>query len=144
MAPTRPIPTPTESASPSGAALRDAELAPSDIDHINAHATGTDVGDAAEAVAVHRIFGAKVPVSALKGYLSHTLGASGAIESVASIVMMKDGFMAVSKNLDEPDPALPPLDHVLGSARLTPIKIAMNNNFAFGGINTSLIFRTPS
>ncbi|HEX7501154.1 MAG TPA: beta-ketoacyl synthase N-terminal-like domain-containing protein [Polyangia bacterium] len=127
-----------------GAALRDAELAPSDIDHINAHATGTDVGDAAEAVAVHRIFGAKVPVSALKGYLSHTLGASGAIESVASIMMMKDGFMAVSKNLDEPDPALPPLDHVLGSARQTPIKIAMNNNFAFGGINTSLIFRTPS
>lgn len=126
------------------AALRDAELAPSDIDHINAHATGTDVGDAAEAVAVHRIFGAKVPVSALKGYLSHTLGASGAIESVASIMMMKDGFMAVSKNLDEPDPALPPLDHVLGSARQTPIEIAMNNNFAFGGINTSLIFRTPS
>ena len=125
-------------------ALRDAELAPSDIEHINAHATGTDVGDAAEAVAVNRIFGAKVPVSALKGYLSHTLGASGAIESVATIVMMKDGFMAVSKNLDEPDPALPPLDHVLGSARQGPIKIAMNNNFAFGGINTSLIFRTPS
>ena len=125
-------------------ALRDAELAPSDIEHINAHATGTDVGDAAEAVAVNRIFGAKVPVSALKGYLSHTLGASGAIESVATIVMMKDGFMAVSKNLDEPDPALPPLDHVLGSARQGPIRIAMNNNFAFGGINTSLIFRTPS
>jgi 3-oxoacyl-[acyl-carrier-protein] synthase II len=125
-------------------ALRDAELAPSDIEHINAHATGTGVGDAAEAVAVNRIFGAKVPVSALKGYLSHTLGASGAIESVATIVMMKDGFMAVSKNLDEPDPALPPLDHVLGSARQGPIKIAMNNNFAFGGINTSLIFRTPS
>jgi 3-oxoacyl-[acyl-carrier-protein] synthase II len=125
-------------------ALRDAELSPSDIQHINAHATGTDVGDAAEAVAVHRIFGAKVPVSALKGYLSHTLGASGAIESVATIVMMKDGFMAVSKNLDEPDPALPPLDHVLGSARQGPIKIAMNNNFAFGGINTSLIFRALS
>ena len=99
------------------AALRDAELSPSDIEHINAHATGTDVGDAAEAEAVHRIFGAKVPVSALKGYLSHTLGASGAIESVATLVMMRDGFMAVSKNLDEPDPAMPPLDHVLGSPR---------------------------
>jgi len=125
-------------------ALRDAQLAPSDIQHINAHATGTDVGDAAEAVAVHRVFGSKTPVSALKGYLSHTLGASGAIESVATIVMMKEGFMAVSKNLDEPDPALPPLDHVLGSARQGPITIAMNNNFAFGGINTSLIFRAPS
>jgi 3-oxoacyl-[acyl-carrier-protein] synthase II len=126
------------------AALRDAELAPSDIQHINAHATGTDVGDAAEAEAIHRIFGAKVPVSALKGYLSHTLGASGAIESAATIVMMRDGFMAVSKNLDEPDPALPPIDHVLGSARQAPIRIAMNNNFAFGGINTSLVFRALS
>jgi 3-oxoacyl-[acyl-carrier-protein] synthase II len=126
------------------AALRDAELSPSDIQHINAHATGTDVGDAAEAEAVHRIFGAKVPVSALKGYLSHTLGASGAIESVATVLMMRDGFMAVSKNLDEIDPAMPPLDHVLGSARQVAIRIAMNNNFAFGGINTSLVFRALS
>jgi 3-oxoacyl-[acyl-carrier-protein] synthase II len=123
------------------AALRDAGLAPEDIDHINAHATGTDVGDAAEAVAVNRLFGNRVPVSALKGYLSHTLGASGAIESIATLVMMKEGFMAVSKNLDEPDPALPAIDHVLGSARQERIGIAMNNNFAFGGINTSLIFR---
>lgn len=123
------------------AALRDAGLAPEDIDHINAHATGTDVGDAAEAVAVHRLFGNRAPVSALKGYLSHTLGASGAIESIATLVMMKEGFMAVSKNLDEPDPALPAIDHVLGSARQERIGIAMNNNFAFGGINTSLIFR---
>lgn len=126
------------------AALRDAQLSPADVDHINAHATGTDVGDAAEAVAMHRVFGDKVPVSAIKGYLSHTLGASGAIETIATLVMMNEGFMAVSKNLDEPDPALPPLDHVLGSARREPITIAMNNNFAFGGINTSLIFRAPS
>jgi 3-oxoacyl-[acyl-carrier-protein] synthase II len=126
------------------AALRDAELAPGDIEHINAHATGTDVGDAAEGEAVHRIFGDRVPISALKGYLSHTLGASGAIESIATIVMMREGFMAVSKNLDEPDPAIPPLDHVLGSPRHGPIKIAMNNNFAFGGINTSLVFRSLS
>lgn len=126
------------------AALRDAELAPAGIQHINAHATGTDVGDAAEAVAVHRIFGNQVPVSALKGYLSHTLGASGALESIATIIMMQDGFMAASRNLNEPDPALPPLDHVVGSARERPISIAMNNNFAFGGINTSLVFRTCS
>jgi 3-oxoacyl-[acyl-carrier-protein] synthase II len=126
------------------AALRDAELAPADVEHINAHATGTDVGDAAEAEAIHRIFGAKVPVSALKGYLSHTLGASGAIESVATLAMMQDGFMAVSKNLDEPDPALPPIDYVRGDARQGPVRIAMNNNFAFGGINTSLVVRSLS
>jgi len=126
------------------AALRDAELAPTDIDHINAHATGTEIGDAAEAEGVHRIFGSNVPVSALKGYMGHTLGASGALESIATILMMKEGFMVASKNLDEPDPKMPPLDHVLGSARQAPIKIGMNNNFAFGGINTSLVFRTPS
>ncbi len=57
---------------------------------------------------------------------------------------MRDGFMAVSKNLDEPDPALPAVDHVLGSARQERIRVAMNNNFAFGGINTSLIFRALS
>jgi 3-oxoacyl-[acyl-carrier-protein] synthase II len=123
-------------------ALRDAQLAATDIQHVNAHATGTDVGDAAEAIAMHRLFGDKVPISALKGYLSHTLGASGAIESVATLAMMQDGYMAVSKNLEKPDPALPPLDHVLGSPRHGAIKIAMNNNFAFGGINTSLIFRS--
>ena len=125
-------------------ALRDAQLAPTDIQHINAHATGTDVGDAAEAEAIHRIFGAEVPVSGLKGYLSHTLGASGAIESVATMLMMREGFMAVTKNLEEPDPALPPIDHVLGSPRQERVRIAMNNNFAFGGINTSLIFRALS
>jgi 3-oxoacyl-[acyl-carrier-protein] synthase II len=125
-------------------ALKDAEMGPADIQHINAHATGTDVGDAAEAEAVHRIFGATVPVSALKGYLSHTLGASGAIESVATLVMMREGFLAVSKNLEEPDPALPALDHVMGSPRQANLRVAMNNNFAFGGINTSLIFRALS
>jgi 3-oxoacyl-[acyl-carrier-protein] synthase II len=125
-------------------ALRDAGLAPDDIQHINAHATGTDVGDAAEAIAMGRMFGTRVPISALKGYLSHTLGASGAIESVATLAMMQEGYMAVSKNLDEPDPALPPLDHVLGSPRQARITIAMNNNFAFGGINTSIIFRSLS
>jgi 3-oxoacyl-[acyl-carrier-protein] synthase II len=125
-------------------ALRDAELAPQDIQHINAHATGTDVGDAAEAVAMHSIFGTQVPVSALKGYFGHTLGASGAIESIATLLMMKEGFLAVSRNLDEPDPELPPLDHVVGDPRQVKLTTAMNNNFAFGGINTSIIFRALS
>ncbi len=124
-------------------ALRDAELPAEAIEHINAHATGTDIGDAAEALATHKVFGTRVPVSALKGYMGHTLGASGAIESVATLAMLREGFAAASKNLEVPDPELPPLDHVLGAARALPMKIAMNNNFAFGGVNTSLIFGRP-
>jgi len=124
-------------------ALKDANLAPGDIQHVNAHATATDLGDNAEARAIHDVFGDRVPVSALKGYLGHTLGACGAIESIASILMMRDGFMAPTKNLDNPDPELPPLDHVMKTVREAPLDIVMNNNFAFGGINTSLIFSRP-
>ena len=121
------------------AALKQARLNPEDVGHINAHATATDNGDAAEALATHRIFGDKVPVSALKGGMGHTLGASGAIESIATIIMAREGFMSHSLNLDNPDPKLPPLDHVRNQARDAKFKIGVNNNFAFGGINTSLV-----
>lgn len=123
------------------AGLRDAQVNAADIQHINAHATATSVGDAAEAEAVHKLFGSSVPVSAIKGYMGHTLGACGALEAIATLLMMRDGFMVASKNLEHPDPALPPLDHVMGSAREANLRLTMSNNFAFGGINTSLVFR---
>jgi 3-oxoacyl-[acyl-carrier-protein] synthase II len=123
------------------AALRDAQLNPDDIGHINAHATATGVGDAAEAEALHKLFGERVPISALKGYMGHTLGACGALESIAEIIMLNDGFLAASRNLENPDPQFAPLDHVMGGPRERRFKIGMNNNFAFGGINTSLVFR---
>jgi 3-oxoacyl-[acyl-carrier-protein] synthase II len=123
------------------AALADAGLSADAIEHVNAHATATAQGDAAEAEATHKVLGERVPVSALKGYMGHTLGGCGAIESIATIKMMHEGFMAPTRNLEQPDPALAPLGHILGEPREASFSIGMNNNFAFGGINTSLIFR---
>ena len=121
-------------------ALRDAKLNPDDIGYINAHATATDVGDRAEAEATHEIFGDQVPVSSLKGHMGHTLGASGALESIASILMLKEGVLVHTKNLEHPDPENRPLDHIMGAPRERRVTHIMNNNFAFGGINTSLVF----
>ena len=123
------------------AALADAELSADDIEHVNAHATATEAGDLAESRATYEVFGDRVPVSALKGYMGHTLGACGAIESAASIAMMHQGFMAATRNLETPDPAAAPIQHVRGATREARFELGMNNNFAFGGINTSLIFR---
>ena len=121
-------------------ALADAELGPDKIQHINAHATATETGDLAESHATNKVLGPDVPISALKGYMGHTLGACGAIESIASILMMNHGFMAPTRNLEKPDPECAPLNHVLGDPRRADLSIVMNNNFAFGGVNTSIIF----
>jgi len=123
------------------AALKDAGLSPDVIEHVNAHATATAAGDVAEGKATWDVFGDRVPVSALKGYMGHTLGACGAIESAETIAMMRQGFIAPTKNLENPDPAIAPIQHVMGEVRDKKVRIGMNNNFAFGGINTSLIFR---
>lgn len=122
------------------AAMKDALVSREDIDYINAHATATAIGDAAEAEATNRLFGTSVPVSCLKGYMGHTLGASGGIDGVATIIMLNDGFIAHTRNLEEPDPRIADLDHVMKEPREEKLQVAMSNNFAFGGINTSLIF----
>jgi 3-oxoacyl-[acyl-carrier-protein] synthase II len=106
---------------------------------VNAHATATANGDEAEAVAIHRVYGSRVSVTAIKGYTGHTLGASGAIEAVGTILMMREGFIAPTLNLERPDPQLPPLNHVIGNPMDKRFTVAVNNNFAFGGINTSMI-----
>ena len=90
---------------------------------------------------MHDVFGETMPISGLKGTMGHTLGACGAIESIATILMMQNGFMAPTRNLENVDPQLPDLDYLKGEARSANLDIAMNNNFAFGGINTSLIFK---
>jgi 3-oxoacyl-[acyl-carrier-protein] synthase II len=122
-------------------ALKDAGLSPEKIGHVNAHATATDVGDAAEAAAIFKVFGGSIPVSAFKGSMGHTLGACGVLESIITITMMNEGFMAHTKNLETPDPQFPKLNHIMNEAIDKPFNIGMNNNFAFGGINTSLIFK---
>ncbi len=122
-------------------ALKDARRNPEEIQHINAHATGTSHGDEVEAFVVHRVFGPNIPITSLKGALGHTMGACGAIEAMATLLMMRDGFMAPTLNLEKPDPTLPPLNHVMGAPRDHRFCIGVSNNFAFGGVNTSLVIR---
>lgn len=122
-------------------ALQDANLPATQIGYINAHGTATDRGDTAESHATARIFGSKQPISSLKSYLGHTLGACGAIESWASIMMQRDSWFAPTLNLTEPDPACAELDYIQGLGKELSTQYVMSNNFAFGGINTSLIFK---
>ena len=121
--------------------LNSANLQPQDIGYICLHGTGTTFGDIAESVATNRIFGDKVPASSLKSYVGHTLGACGALESIWSIQMMNNGWFAPTLNLDTVDDKCGKLDYIMGSGRNFDTNYVMNNNFAFGGINTSLIFK---
>ena len=125
-------------------ALADAELPPTAIGYVNAHATATEQGDIAEAQAMLRLFGSKVPVSSVKGHLGHTLGACGAIESWFSIEMMRAGWFMPTLNLKNVDERCGELDYLMTHGRELQCEYVMNNNFAFGGVNTSLIFRRYS
>ncbi len=122
-------------------ALESANLAPSDIGYINLHGTGTVNGDIAESTATESVFGSTTPASSLKSYVGHTLGACGALESIWSIQMMNDGWFAPTLNLNTPDENCGKLDYIMGTGRNIDTNYVMNNNFAFGGINTSLIFK---
>jgi 3-oxoacyl-[acyl-carrier-protein] synthase II len=121
------------------AALKEAGRNPADIQHVNAHATGTTHGDEVEAAVTHKIFGPDVPTTSLKGYMGHTMGACGAIEAIATLLMMREGFIASTLNLENPDPALPPLNHVRGESWDKRFRVGASNNFAFGGVNSSLV-----
>ena len=120
-------------------ALEDARLGPEKIDYVNAHGTATELGDIAETQATSSVLGARTPFSSTKGFTGHTLGACGAIEAIFAIAMMRDGFLAPSRNLEELDERCAQLDYVRGEPRRAAPKVVMSNNFAFGGINTSLI-----
>jgi len=122
-------------------ALDDAGLQASDIHYINGHGTGTEHGDTAEATATATLFGEHTAFSSLKGNIGHTLGACGAIESWASIQMMNEGWFSHTLNLDQPADNCPSLDYIVGKGRQLEAEYVMCNNFAFGGINTSLIFK---
>ena len=122
-------------------ALDDAGLAPGAIGYVSAHGTATDRGDVSEARATREVLGEKVPVSAAKSYIGHTLGACGAIEAWWTIEMMRGRWFAPTLNLETPDPECEALDHITGDGRAMDIEYALKNNFAFGGINTSLVFR---
>jgi 3-oxoacyl-[acyl-carrier-protein] synthase II len=121
-------------------ALADARRSATDIGYVNAHATATDIGDIHESQATHDVFGDGVPVSSLKGHMGHTLGACGAIEAALAIRMMNRGFIVPTRNLDNPDPRCAALDYVRGAPRNVRFDAFLANKFAFGGINTSLVF----
>jgi 3-oxoacyl-[acyl-carrier-protein] synthase II len=122
-------------------ALADSGLQPSDIGYINAHGTATQQGDVAESQATLNVFGAATPISSLKSYMGHTLGACGALEAWISIEMMREGWFAPTINLEQVDPECAALDYIAGTGRALQCEYVMSNNFAFGGINTSLIFK---
>ena len=119
--------------------LADAGLSPSDIGYINAHATATAKGDIEESHATHTVFGNKTAISSTKGYMGHLLGGCGVVESIIGLIALNDKLIPANKNLDEVDEACADLDYVREN-REEDISHVMSNNFAFGGINTSLIF----
>ena len=122
-------------------ALRSAGLEPAAIGYVSGHGTATEHGDIAETRATSALFGRRMPLSSQKSYLGHTLGACGALESMFCIEMMRCGWFAPTVNLDNPDPRCGELDYIVGDGRNLDVEFVMNNNFAFGGVNTSLVFR---
>ncbi len=122
-------------------ALRSANIAPEEVDYINAHGTSTPVGDVVETRAIREVFGAhayKIPVSSTKSMLGHSLGATAAVEAILCILAMRDGLIPPTINLTDPDPECD-LDYVPHEARRADIRIALSNSFGFGGANTSLV-----
>ena len=124
-----------------GLALDSAGLKESQIGYINAHGTATKQGDIAETIATEAIFGNKTPISSLKSYTGHTLGACGALETIWATEMMNNNWFTPTLNLDTPDDECGKLDYIMGEARTIDTEYIITNNFAFGGINTSIILK---
>ena len=122
-------------------ALEDAGLSPQAIGLVNGHGTATEWGDIAETQATAALFGSRMPIHSLKSYFGHSLGACGSVEAWLGIEMMREGWFCHTANLDNIDPRCGELDYIQGCKRHLEIEFMMSNNFAFGGINTSLVFR---
>ena len=126
-------------------AIRDAQIPPSEVDYINAHATSTGLGDLAETIAIKRTLGEhakKVAVSSTKSMTGHLLGAAGVVEAIFSILAIRDGVLPPTINLENPDEGCD-LDYVPRTARKARVRVALSNSFGFGGTNGSLVFRAP-
>jgi 3-oxoacyl-[acyl-carrier-protein] synthase II len=122
-------------------ALQDAGLQSSDIGYVGAHGTSTEQGDIAESQATARLFGPELPISSMKGHIGHPLGAAGSIEAWLTISMQRDGWFAPTLNLEHVDERCAELDYLQKVAREFEPEFVMTNNFAFGGVNTSLVVR---
>lgn len=123
------------------AAVKDAGIDAKTVDYINAHGTSTTLGDIAETLAIKKLLGddTRMPVSSTKSMIGHLLGAAGAVESIVTIMAMKDGVMPPTINLHEPDDQCD-LDYIPNESRDADIRIAMSNSFGFGGTNGTLLF----
>src|SRR5262249_19235759 len=122
-------------------ALRDAGIDAAAIGYVSAHGTATELGDIAETIATRAVFGERIPISCMKSYFGHTLGACGAQEAWLAIEMMNRDAFAPPLNLAALDSRCADLDYIVGAARAIQTEYVMSNNFAFGGINTSLVLR---
>ncbi len=139
-----PSPDPEPAVAAVRLALRDAAVAPGEVDYVNAHATSTPVGDTAEARVLHTVFGAdvgRIPISSTKSMTGHLLTAAAAVEALACVSAMRHGAVPPTINLDEPDPECN-LCHVPHHARVHKVRIAVSNSFGFGGSNTCLVLRS--
>jgi len=128
------------------AAMKDAGIAPSDVDYLNAHGTSTPAGDIGETVAIKRAFGdaaRQLAVSSTKSVTGHLLGAAGVAEAIFSILAIRDQVLPPTINLHDPDPECD-LDYVPNEARDAKVDVVISNSFGFGGTNGSLIFRRPT
>lgn len=125
------------------AALRQAELAPSDIQHLNAHATSTPVGDHGEMEAIKAIFGRgnRIAVTSTKSATGHLLGAAGGIEAIFTALALRDQIVPATINLDSPDPSTEGMDIVSKASRRMHMEHAISNGFGFGGVNASILLR---
>jgi 3-oxoacyl-[acyl-carrier-protein] synthase II len=121
--------------------LRDAQLNTEQIDYISGHGTATVHGDIAESLATQTVMGSNIPFSSLKSYIGHSLGACGSLEAWLGIEMMNENWFSPNLNLDEVDENCGQLDYIRNEVRELKAQYFMSNNFAFGGVNTSLIFK---
>jgi 3-oxoacyl-[acyl-carrier-protein] synthase II len=136
----QPDPEGTQQARAMRLAIADAGLSPSDIAHVNAHATSTPIGDMGEIAAIRKAVGEQPVVTSTKSMTGHLLGAAGAIESIATILAVRDGVVPPTINLDDPDDELT-LDVAANVARRMEVPAALNNSFGFGGHNCALCFQ---
>ncbi|NLC71450.1 MAG: beta-ketoacyl-[acyl-carrier-protein] synthase family protein, partial [Desulfuromonadaceae bacterium] len=121
-------------------ALADAGILPSQVDYINAHATGTSQGDVAECAAIARVFGGSVPVSSFKGHMGHAMAASGSMELIAALELARENRLVPTLNLENIDPACGAVFHPAAVQEST-VSVFVKNSFALGGVNSTLVVR---
>lgn len=125
------------------ASIHEAGISPEEVDYVNAHATGTEQGDTAEAQAISEAIGNNTPVSSLKGHIGHTLGAAGGLETIVVLEMMERQELICTRNLVNPDPGCAGIDLLIEKKQQT-VDTVLKNNFALGGVNVALVLRRVS